>query len=867
MDPEGVEGRDTELITRPAEARESTGYEGLLLKNRYRIRKELGSGGFGSVYLAADEELLSKLVVVKILHGLSADEWSSRKFRQEKEALARIDHPGVVNILDAGLTPRGTPFLVMQFVDGVTLRKLIVPGGMEFRRAVDIFRQIGSALQAAHSKGVCHRDLKPDNIMVQTVAGEDRVWLIDFGVAGVSDSAYSSGVSARIAGTVRYMAPEQLDGKFSPETDIFAFGAIAYEMLTGTPAFESARQAMALGTEGLKVKPREIRPEIPPAVEAAIVKALYFEAKDRFHSAWEMGDQLARELREESVVVPTAAGEAMAATPQQLAPSVAVPQPAPELLPVPRPAPRPRSARPSARRRNLIRVISAVSRNHPMALIVFTRRRNLIRVISALSTIVVLAAITAIYQVVRPKAPPRTASVSFQLKTDPDGATVTVDDSNKVTTPAALALLPGPHTFKLTLPGYKPIERVWNIAAGFSPSGPEHLEALPAHLQVTTDVADAKLTLDGDLKSPSTPGGPLDLPELTLGTQHTLQLAAGGTNALVSFSAKVARVPDLQFKANGTAAPVFVLSAFGPKGRLYSSSKVKLSTDGGQSYRDAGADGVDLDSIPADGALMVQDEKGMVHTLIATAAPAPTVQVFLVGSDGAVNVGGFSIASPEADFVVLVDGRKVIYQRKGPPYLVSNVAAGVRRVQIQKDGFRTEPSSIAVDVKANQVASVKVTFVALPTLLAIQGSIPGTRVSIGPRQVGVTDPRGELRTEMPPGTYTVTLSKDGYRSKTIDVKISNGASAPIAPEQSRLDLITGTITLKKEPSRMRLTIRQTSGVPMENPANYDEAPDQLVLPVGHYMLMFEAPGYKPDIVGPVGLTEAQNLNVDVKLGR
>ena len=212
MDPEGIQEESTDAITRMMGAPpESSGYIGLLLKDRYRIQKELGSGGFGSVYLAADEDLLSKLVVVKILHGVSADEWSLRKFQQEKEALARIDHPGVVIILDAGQTPRGAPFLVMQFVDGVTLRKLIVPGGMEFRRAAEIFRQIGSGLQAAHAKGICHRDLKPENIMVQSGADEDRVRLIDFGIAGVRDSAFESGTSTRIAGCLLYTSPSPRD--------------------------------------------------------------------------------------------------------------------------------------------------------------------------------------------------------------------------------------------------------------------------------------------------------------------------------------------------------------------------------------------------------------------------------------------------------------------------------------------------------------------------------------------------------------------------------------------------------------------------------------------------------------------------------
>jgi tetratricopeptide (TPR) repeat protein len=152
-------------------------------------------------------------------------------------------------------------------------------------------------------------------------------------------------------------------------------------------------------------------------------------------------------------------------------------------------------------------------------------------------------------------------------------------------------------------------------------------------------------------------------------------------------------------------------------------------------------------------------------------------------------------------------------------------------------------------------------------LLVVQGALPRTSVSVGARQLGITDPRGEIHTGMQPGTYAVTLSKDGYRPRNVNVTLSNGLSTLILPPQSRLDLITGTITLKKEPTRMRLTILQTSGSPMESPSVYDEAPDQLILPVGHYILIFEAPGYKTDTEGPIGLTDGQNINVPVKLGR
>jgi tetratricopeptide (TPR) repeat protein len=544
-----------------------------------------------------------------------------------------------------------------------------------------------------------------------------------------------------------------------------------------------------------------------------------------------------------TIAMPAAAmaAAAPAVAPQKPTPPPVAPKPVP-LPPAAPPAPKAAPARQS------------------------TGRNKLIPIIAAASAAVVLVAIFAIYQMVKSKPPAPVTVVSFQLKTEPDGATVTVDDTNKGTTPVPLALPSGRYRLKLSLPGYKPVERDLDVAPGSSPEL-VHLDALAAHVQVTSDLADAKLTLDGDAKSPSAPGLPLELPEIALDTQHTLQLASGSNSAQVSFTAAAARVPEAELKPSGTTASIFVLSAFGGKGRFYASSKVKVSADGGQSYREAAVDGVDLDSIPGDGALMIQDDKGLTRPLPTNAAPSPMVQVFFLGSKPAVNVGSLSIQSPEPDFVVLVDGKKVFYQRKGPPYLAYNITAGVRQVQIQKDGFRTEPSSVAVEVKANQNASVKVNFVALPTLLAVQGSMPGTRVSVGPRQLGVTDPRGEFRTEMQPGSYTVTLSRDGYKSRDVKLTVSNGLSATISPPQARLDLITGTITLKKDPSRMRLNIKQLKGVPMENPANYDEAPDQLNLPVGQYILTFEAPGYKSDPVGPIGLTEGQNLLLEEKLGR
>jgi serine/threonine protein kinase len=271
----------------------------VLTKPRYVLRSKLGQGGFGAVYLATDEELHSRPVVVKVMHTASADPWRRRKFRSELEALARLSHPGIVAILDSGQTHDGRPCLVMEFAEGVPLRTLIRLEGMEFKTAAEILRQIGSALDYAHQKGIWHRDLKPENIMVQTLAdGELRVRLIDFGIATVQGSEEPSSASTRIAGTYRYMAPEQLQGKPSAASDVYALGVIAYEMVTGRVPFnaESAVQLYALQTTSVPVKPRALRPNLPEEADRAILKALDLSEGNRPASVREFTRNLAANL-------------------------------------------------------------------------------------------------------------------------------------------------------------------------------------------------------------------------------------------------------------------------------------------------------------------------------------------------------------------------------------------------------------------------------------------------------------------------------------------------------------------------------------------------------------------------------------------
>lgn len=287
-------------------------YEGTVLGGRYLIERELGRGGIGVVYFARDQQLLDKPVVIKILleqvFETDSEGWVKKKFRQEVEALARIDHPGVVGVLQTGELPDGRPYLVMQYIEGRNLRSVMKPEGMNLDYAAHIIRQIGQALSSAHDRGIYHRDLKPENIMLQTLGeDEEHVKLIDFGVATVKDSKVAADrATTMVAGTVGYMAPEQLIGKPSAASDVYALGVIAYEMVTGRRPFnpESPYELLILQREGVRVKPSDLRRSLPEEAEKVILRALAFEQQERPLRARDFGDELARALQAATAPAP-----------------------------------------------------------------------------------------------------------------------------------------------------------------------------------------------------------------------------------------------------------------------------------------------------------------------------------------------------------------------------------------------------------------------------------------------------------------------------------------------------------------------------------------------------------------------------------
>src|SRR5215208_3987423 len=248
-----------------------------VLDNRYDVVRPLGSGGMGEVYLAHDE-VLDRDVALKMLrmHYAGDDEFAER-FKREAMSAASLSHPNIVQVYDRGETADGISYIAMEYVSGGTLREQIEERGpFEARRAAAVAAQIADALGAAHERGVIHRDIKPQNVMV-TSSGHLKV--TDFGIARAA-SAVTSSASGAVFGTAGYISPEQAMGEpVGPASDLYSLGIVLYEMLTGElpyTADNSIAVCMKHVTEPLR-PPMALNPTISGQMNAVVVKLL---AKD-----------------------------------------------------------------------------------------------------------------------------------------------------------------------------------------------------------------------------------------------------------------------------------------------------------------------------------------------------------------------------------------------------------------------------------------------------------------------------------------------------------------------------------------------------------------------------------------------------------
>lgn len=269
----------------------------VVVGGRYLVQGVLGRGGMGTVY-RAQHLTLHRPIALKVVE-VATDELALR-FEREARAIARLDHPGCVRVIDYGSAGPGERFLAMELIEGTTLSPLIAGGPLPIARALHITRRVLAALAHAHAHGVVHRDVKPDNIMLADEGG--RVVLIDFGLAALADAPALTR-EGMCLGSPSYVAPERLLGRpHDARTDLYAVGVVLFEMLTGVRPFVGATPR-AVMEQALARPPRParaLRPDISPALEAVLWRALAKDPARRFadaedlRSALETVEELAR---------------------------------------------------------------------------------------------------------------------------------------------------------------------------------------------------------------------------------------------------------------------------------------------------------------------------------------------------------------------------------------------------------------------------------------------------------------------------------------------------------------------------------------------------------------------------------------------
>ena len=260
----------------------------------YEIVALLGAGGMGEVYRARDSRLKREVAIKVLPQALSLDADRLRRFEQEALATAALNHPNILAVFDIG-TSEGSPYVVSELLEGETLRERVRTGPIAVRKALDYALQIAHGLAAAHEKGIIHRDLKPENLFVTK---DGRVKILDFGLAKLTQAESGSHTSlptathgteaGMVLGTAGYMSPEQVRGKaVDPRSDIFSFGAILYEMLSGKRAFHGDTPADTMSAI-LKEDPPELNETnrtVSPALERIVQHCLEKNPEARFHSA------------------------------------------------------------------------------------------------------------------------------------------------------------------------------------------------------------------------------------------------------------------------------------------------------------------------------------------------------------------------------------------------------------------------------------------------------------------------------------------------------------------------------------------------------------------------------------------------------
>ncbi|HYU23787.1 MAG TPA: serine/threonine-protein kinase, partial [Thermoanaerobaculia bacterium] len=266
--------------------------------SHYRVERLIGAGGMGEVYLAEDVTLHRKAALKLLPVRFTQDEERVRRFKREARAASALNHPNIITIYEIGEAD-GVHFMATEFIEGENLRQRVTRGAMPLGEVVDAGIAVAGALAAAHDAGIIHRDIKPENIMVRP---DGYVKVLDFGLAKLMDEAsLKDSTTGGVMGTLLYISPEQARGQ-QPDarSDLYALGAVMYEMLTGRPPVVGnnfLEMAMSIATRRPD-PPSSIVPGIPPELDRIILKALEKEPSSRYPTARQFLADL-RTLRQE----------------------------------------------------------------------------------------------------------------------------------------------------------------------------------------------------------------------------------------------------------------------------------------------------------------------------------------------------------------------------------------------------------------------------------------------------------------------------------------------------------------------------------------------------------------------------------------
>jgi beta-lactam-binding protein with PASTA domain/predicted Ser/Thr protein kinase len=285
-----------------------------IIDGRYRVLRRLGSGGMADVYLAEDQQLGRQVALKLLYRHLAEDVQFVERFRREASSAAGLQHPNIVGIFDRGEWD-GTYYIAMEYVEGRTLKDIVRERGpAPSEAAVDVVLQILRALRYAHQRGIVHRDIKPQNVLIDE---DGRVRVTDFGIAraGASDMTETGS----IMGTAQYLSPEQAQGRaVDARSDLYSTGIVLYELLTGRLPFD-AESPVAVALKQVSeppLPPRELDPAIPPALEAVVLRALEKDPARRFADADEFIEAL-HAARAAPDVVPAAPVEVIEEEPRR----------------------------------------------------------------------------------------------------------------------------------------------------------------------------------------------------------------------------------------------------------------------------------------------------------------------------------------------------------------------------------------------------------------------------------------------------------------------------------------------------------------------------------------------------------------------